>query len=56
MGKPCVPAIESCSYIFSARLVKRLVWRLSFHKSQVKFVTLHELLAKKHMIIGPRLE
>ena len=46
MGKPCVPAIESCSCISSAGLVRRLVWRFGFHQSQVKFVTPHELLAK----------
>ena len=46
MGKPCAPAIESCSCISSAGLVRKLVWRLSFHQLRVKFMTPHELLAK----------
>ena len=46
MGKPCVPAIESCSCISSARLVRRLVWRCDLHQSWVNFTTPHELLAE----------
>ena len=46
MVKSCVSAIKSCSCISSVGLVRRLVWRLGFHQSWVKFVTPHELLAK----------